>query len=186
MPRTFKAVPESVDSPSGDLAAELGLPARGRGTPRLIIGRREWLALPDLGVSPLHAKTDSGARSSSLHAENIELSAAKESVRFTTYNYLGTAIDCKTPVVRFGRVRSSSGFARTRIFIRTHALLSGGFRWPILLSLANRSDMTCPILLGRRALAGYFLIDPQGTNLLGLRRHLEIEIRANRHSVEQE
>jgi hypothetical protein len=186
MSRTFKAIPESVNSPSGDLAAELGLPARGRGTPRLIIGRREWLALPDLGVSPLYAKTDSGARSSSLHAENIELSADRESVRFTTYNHLGTAIDCESPVVRFGRVRSSSGVARKRIFIRTHAVLCGGFRWPILLSLANRSDMTCPILLGRRALAGYFLIDPQGTHLLGLRRHLEIENRINRHPFEKE
>jgi hypothetical protein len=177
MPRTFKAVPESVNSPSGDLAAELGLPARGRGTPRLIIGRREWLALPDLGVSPLYAKTDSGARSSSLHAENIVLSTDKQSVRFTTYNHLGAAIDCEAAVVRFGRVRSSSGVAKKRVFIRTRALLCGGFRWPILLSLANRSDMTCPILLGRRALAGYFLIDPQGTHLLGLRRHLEIASR---------
>jgi hypothetical protein len=182
MSRSFKAIPESVDSPSGDLAAELGLPARGRGTPRLIIGRREWLALPDLGVFPLYAKTDSGARSSSLHAENIVLAADKQSVRFTTYNHHGGAVDCEAPVVRFGRVRSSSGVARKRIFIRTHALLCGGFRWPILLSLANRSDMTCPILLGRRALAGYFLIDPQGTHLLGLRKHLEIEYRSNRPS----
>lgn len=186
MPRTFKAIPESVDSPSGDLATELGLPARGRDTPRLIIGRREWLALPDLGVSPLYAKTDSGARSSSLHAENIVLSADKQSVRFTTYNHTGNAIECEAAVVRFGRVRSSSGFARTRIFIQTHAVLCGGFRWPILLSLANRSDMACPILLGRRALAGYFLIDPQGTHLLGLRRHLEIEFRSSRPSVRPE
>lgn len=174
MPRTFKAVPESVAAPSGDLAAELGLPARASDMPRLIIGRREWLALPDLGISPLYAKTDSGARSSSLHAENISLSADQQTVRFTTYNHLGNTIDCEAPVVRFGRVRSSSGVAKKRIFIRTTALLCGGFRWPILLSLANRSDMSCPILLGRRALAGYFLIDPQGTRLLGPRRHLEV------------
>ena len=65
-----------------------------------------------------------------------------------------------------------SGVARKRIFIETTAVLCGGFRWTILVSLARRSDMICPILLGRRALAGYFLIDPQGTHLLGTRRQL--------------
>ncbi len=177
MRRTFKAVPEPVDSHSGELAAALGLPTRDPGTPRLIIGRREWLALPDLGVVPLHAKTDSGARGSSLHAENIELSPDKTIVRFTTTNDRGKVIECEAPVARFGRVRSSSGVAKKRVFIETTAVLCGGFRWTILVSLARRSDMICPILLGRRALAGYFLIDPQGTNLLGQRRQLRKELR---------
>lgn len=180
MPRTFKAVPEPVDSPSGDLAAELGLPASNPGTPRLIIGRREWLALPDLGVIPLHAKTDSGARGSSLHAENIVLSPDQTTVRFTTTNYHGEVIECESPVVRFGHVRSSSGVARKRIFIETTAVLCGGFRWTILVSLAKRSDMICPILLGRRALAGYFLIDPLGIHSLGTRRRLEREMQPSR------
>lgn len=175
MPRTYKAVPEPTDVPSGDLAAALGLPARGPGAPRLVIGRREWLALPGLGVFPLHAKTDTGARGSSLHAEDIELSADGKSVRFTTYDHYATAIECNAPVARFGRVRSSTGIARKRVFIETTAIVCGGFRWTILVSLANRSDMLCPILLGRRALAGYFLIDPQGTHLLGTRRQLERE-----------
>ena len=177
LPRTFKAVPEPVESHSADLAAALGLPASRAGSPRLIIGRREWLALPDLGVIPVHAKTDSGARSSSLHAENIELSADKSSVRFTTTNDRGKIIECTAAVARFGRVRSSSGVAKKRIFIETTAVLCGGFRWTILVSLAKRTDMICPLLLGRRALAGYFLIDPLGTNLLGPRRQLEREIR---------
>lgn len=177
MPRTFKAVPEHVDSPSGDLAAALGLPARGPADARLIIGRREWVALPAFGVLPLYAKTDSGARSSCLHAENIRVSADKSNVRFTTYNHSGGAIECESPVIRFGRVRSSSGVARKRVFIQTTAVLCGGFRWNILVSLANRADMHCPLLLGRRALAGFFLIDPLGTHLLGSRRQLESEIK---------
>lgn len=180
MRRTFKAVPEPVDSPSGDLAAALGLPSRGPGSPRLIIGRREWLALPDLGVMPLHAKTDSGARGSSLHAENIELSSDKTTVRFTTTNHQGEVIACSAPVVRFGRVRSSSGIAKKRVFIETTAVLCGGFRWTILVSLARRTEMICPLLLGRRALAGYFLIDPMGTQLLGTRRQLEREFKNSR------
>lgn len=177
MPRTYKAVPESVAAPSGHVAAALGLPANDRGAARLVIGRREWLALPDLDVFPLHAKTDTGARGSSLHAENIRLSADQLNVRFTTESHHGQVVECAARVVRFGRVRSSTGVAKKRIFIETTAVACGGFRWTILVSLANRSDMLCPLLLGRRALAGYFLVDPQGTHLLGPRRLLERECR---------
>lgn len=169
----YQAIPEPVESTSRELAASLGLPRRGTEMPRLIIGRREWIALPDLGVSPLNAKTDSGARSSSIHAENVVLSADEKTVRFTTTNHYAETISCEVPVARLARVKSSSGVARKRIFIQTTAVLAGGLSWSILVSLANRSEMRCPMLLGRRALAGYFLIDPQGAHLLGPRRQLE-------------
>ena len=138
-----------------------------------MIGRREWIALPDLGVSPLNAKTDSGARSSSIHAENVDSVRGRKSVRFTTTNHYGELVSCEAPVARLARVKSSSGKAKKRIFIETTAMLVGGFRWQILVSLANRSEMLCPMLLGRRALSGYFLIDPQGAHLLGPRRLLK-------------
>jgi hypothetical protein len=168
----FKAIPEPVDSTSREIAAALGLPTRGPAMPRILIGRREWIALPELGVSPLNAKTDSGARSSSIHAENVALSADERTVRFTTRNHYARQISCEAAVARTARVRSSGGIARKRIFIETDAVLPGGFRWKILVSLANRSVMLCPMLLGRRALSGYFLIDPQGAHLLGPRRYL--------------
>lgn len=173
MIRIFKAVPEAVDATSRDLAGALGLPWRGTGMPRMVIGRREWISLPDLGVSPLNAKTDSGARSSSIHAEDVVLSADETTVRFTTTNHYADPIFCEATVARLARVRSSSGVARKRIFIETTAVVAGGFRWSILVSLANRAEMRCPMLLGRRALSGYFLIDPQGAHLLGPRRLLE-------------
>lgn len=144
--------------------------------PRPVIGRREWLALPDLGVFPLNSKVDSGARTSSLHAEHVELSDDLQLVRFVTRDHYGNQVICEAPVVRFGRVRSSTGVARKRVFIRTTAAFPGGLRFPILLSLADRSDMKCPILLGRRALAGRFLIDPQAPRLLGTRGRLEREM----------
>ena len=169
----YQAIPEPVETTSQDLAASLGLPSRGAAMPRLLIGRREWIALPDLGVSPLNAKTDSGARSSSIHAENVVLSADEMSVCFTTTNHYAEVICCEARVAQLARVRSSSGIARKRIFIQTTAVLAGGFSWSILVSLANRSEMRCPMLLGRRALAGYFLIDPQAAHLLGPRRQLE-------------
>ncbi len=169
----FHAVPQPVESTSKDLAASLDLPQRGMDMPRLLIGRREWIALPDLGISPMNAKTDSGARSSCIHAENVTLSVDEKIVRFTTTNHYAELISCEAPVACLARVRSSSGAARNRIFIETAAVLPGGFRWRILLSLADRSEMLCPMLLGRRALSGYFLIDPQGSHLLGQRRLLD-------------
>lgn len=169
----FKAIPELVESPSKELAASLGLPWKGTGMPRMVIGRREWIALPELGVYPLNAKTDSGARSSSIHAEDVELAEDEKSVRFSTTNHYNERISCEAPVARIARVKSSTGKARKRIFIETTATLPGGFSWTILISLANRSEMLCPMLLGRRALSGYFLIDPQGAHLLGPRRDLK-------------
>lgn len=171
-PLTYKATVEAVQICSRELAASLELPQRPIHAPRLVIGRREWVALPDLGVSPLNAKTDSGARSSSIHAENIELSADELSVKFTTTDHYARVISCEAAVARTARVRSSSGIARKRVFIQTTAVLPGGFRWSILVSLANRTEMVCPMLLGRRALSGYFLIDPHGAHLLGPRRGL--------------
>lgn len=173
MKRIFKAVPEPVESTSRELAASLGLPWRGTGMPKLIIGRREWVALPDLGVSPLNAKTDSGARSSSIHAEDVFLSADETRVSFVTLNHYSEQIACEANVARIARVRSSSGQVTKRIFIQTTAMLPGGFRWTILASLANRAVMRCPMLLGRRAMSGYFLVDPQRSHLLGPCRMLE-------------
>lgn len=138
----------------------------------MVIGRREWIALPDLGVAPLNAKTDSGARSSSMHAEQVELSENERKVRFMTINHYNEKFICEAPVVRIARVRSSSGKAKKRIFIETTAMLPGDFSWKIQISLADRSDMLCPMLLGRQALSGYFLIDPQGAHLLGPLRQL--------------
>ena len=172
MQRTYQAIPVLVESPSEELASTLGLPAKGAGMPRLVIGRREWIALPELGISPMNAKTDSGARSSCLHAEDILLAKDERSVTFKTTNHYNEILQCEAAVAKTALVKSSSGIARKRIFIQTTATLPGGFHWSILLSLADRAEMRCPMLLGRRALAGYFLIDPQGSHLLGPRRLL--------------
>ena len=137
----FKAAPEAIASTSSELADVLGLPISGTSHAHILIGRREWLALPYLGVSIFNAKIDSGARSSSIHAEQVELSSDGKSVRFITSNYYGESVACEALVVRLGHVRSSSGKSRNRIFIETTAEIAGGFRWKILVSLANRSEM---------------------------------------------
>jgi hypothetical protein len=172
MPRTYKAVPECTGFSSRDLAASLGLPWKSPGMPRLIIGRREWISLPDLGISPLKAKVDTGARSSSLHAENLQLSEDKKTVRFITFDHHRRKIDCECPVSRIARVKSSTGEAFSRVFIETKAILPGGFEWTIQISLNDRSVMLCPMLLGRRALSGWFLVDTQYAHLMGSLKEL--------------
>lgn len=163
----LKAAPVPVASASGALAGELGLPISGSGATRIVIGRREWIALPEFGGLAVNAKVDSGAWTSSLHAVDVQLDEAGESVRFATADRTGRRIDCEAAVARLGRVKNSGGKARRRVFIETTAVLPGGFCWPVQFTLADRSAMNCPVLLGRRALAGFFLIDPQGNHLLG-------------------
>jgi len=171
--RTYKATPESVGQPSREVSAALGMPWRGPGMPRLVMGRREWVSLPDLGVSPVRAKTDSGAWNSSLHAEEVTLSENEEMVRFITINHFGQRHACEAAVARIGWVRSSTGVSRQRIFIHTTLELVGGLKLNVVVSLVNRKKMLCPMLLGRRALSGFFLIDPQAAYLLGPRGGLE-------------
>jgi hypothetical protein len=180
LPRTIKVTPEVLETAAMEVARALGLPAVKHGTPRLLIGRREWLGLPEFGISPLNAKTDSGARSSSLHAEEIEISPDGTRVSFVTIDHYGGRIRCDAEVAGSTKVRSSSGVVRKRVYIETDAVLAGGFRWRIRLTLANREKMKCPLLLGRRALAGFFLIDPQGSHLLGGVREIERFVPGNR------
>lgn len=152
---------------SAEVAAELGLPSKKRNARRIVLGRHEWVGLPLLGVGPLHVKTDTGARSSSLHAENIELSKDGKQVRFVTRDHWGRAHHCEARVFKKKTVRSSSGEATRRIFIESEAVIAGGFRWKIQISLASRSEMRCPMLLGRQGMKGCFLIDPQREQLAG-------------------
>lgn len=167
----MKAVMESLPAPAADIAHELSLPQK-RGGDRIVLGRREWISLPELGVWPINAKTDTGARTSSLHAEDIRVSSDGSRVTFATHNHYGKRIECEAAVVGRRKVRSSTGEAKIRVFIETEAVFPGGLRMMIRLTLANRAVMRCPMLLGRRALSGFFLIDPQGDHLLGGVREL--------------
>ncbi|MGE9266562.1 MAG: ATP-dependent zinc protease [Verrucomicrobiales bacterium] len=146
-----------------------------KGSPRLMVGRREWLSLPDIGVLSVHAKVDTGARSSSLHAEEIEVIEREgaEWVRFVTHERHGKKIEVSCPVSGRKTVKSSNGVSQKRVFIETVARTAGGLEWPLSLSLASRGEMKCPLLLGRQALTGRFVVDVQRTNLLGSVHQLE-------------
>ncbi len=165
----YQSTPERVSQSSGELASDLGLPVRGRMQPKILIGRREWLALPDLNIDIISAKVDTGAYTSSLHAERIELFSKDgiDCVSFLTHSHHGQEVSCEAPIVHRKKIKSSTGKGRMRYIIRTTARTVDGLEWGVLLSLANRSEMKCPLLLGRRALSGYFVVDTQASHLFG-------------------
>ncbi|MFN3596849.1 MAG: ATP-dependent zinc protease [Rubricoccaceae bacterium] len=142
----------------------------------LVLGWREWLALPALGLPAVRAKVDTGAATSALHAHDLELAEAEGQTvaRFVTHPYFarrrGTAVRCEAPVVDRRTVRSSSGHEDERVVVRLR--LRMGLRvdapaWDAEVTLADRRGMRFPMLLGREAMAGRILVQPAGSYLLG-------------------
>jgi hypothetical protein len=130
-----------------------------------LIGWREWVALPDLGVGAIKAKIDTGARSSTLHAWDVELIAANghaPRVRFVLHpdqHDLSATVLAEADLVGMRDVRSSNGEVESRPVVRTSLVLAGR-RYPIELTLTRRDRMGFRMLLGRRALRRRFVIDP--------------------------
>ncbi len=124
--------------------------------PDLQFGWEEWIGLPDLGVPALRAKVDTGARTSALHAFDIETFGpnAKPKVRFTVHPIPGRddlVIPCSASIVDRREVTSSNGDKELRYVISSTLEVSGQ-SWPIEITLTNRAGMTNRMLLGRTAL----------------------------------
>lgn len=132
-----------------------------------IIGWREWVALPALGCEAIKAKVDTGARSSSLHAFDLELYVAEDGgqrVRFEIHplqRSRRSAIEVDAPVAETRVVRNPGGGGREELrpVIVTPVRLRGE-AWPIELTLTRRDAMGFRMLLGRQAIRGRFLVDP--------------------------
>ena len=128
-----------------------------------VIGWREWVGLPDLGIERIKAKVDTGARSSSLHAFDVEIFRKNgvDWVRFKVQPVQrknSTVVELESKVLDSRSVRSSSGKADMRPVIVTNVTLLG-VTWPVELTLANRDQMGFRMLLGRQAFRRRFLVD---------------------------
>ncbi|WP_290885389.1 RimK/LysX family protein [Arenimonas sp.] len=134
------------------------------------LGWREWLSLPDLGIVAVRAKVDTGARSSALHVLDQETfhRDGAEHVRFL----LDAGVPGQAPqpaqarVIDRRRVTDSGGHVTERPFILTR-LRMAGLEWEAEVNLTHRRNMLFPMLLGRTALAGRFLVDPASSFLQG-------------------
>nr|WP_296752460.1 RimK/LysX family protein [Thioalkalivibrio sp.] len=134
-------------------------------TGQRIVGWREWLALPALGIRRLQCKIDTGARTSALHALDLETfhRSGRPHVRFRLYPLHGderTSIACTAAISDQRRIRSSNGQLERRYVIVTPMML-GQVRQEIEITLADRGPMRFGMLLGRQSLIdGNWLVDP--------------------------
>lgn len=138
-----------------------------------IIGWREWVRLPQLGITQLKAKVDTGARTSALHTFDLEpyQDQGINMVRFKIHpiqNHPEHIVECHSPVLDQRSVTDSGGHQEQRYVISTEACL-GDLCWEIEMTLTNRDSMRFRMLLGRTAMAGRFLVDPQASYLAGRR-----------------
>ena len=138
---------------------------------KTLLGWREWVALPALGVARLRAKVDTGARTSALGTvlmEEFEEDGVRK-VRFdllTAKGEQGPDAHCIAEVIESRWVTNSGGGRENRVVIRTPVVI-GAFRKDIEITLTNRNSMKHRMLLGRTAVMKEFNVNPGRSYLAG-------------------
>lgn len=154
--------PEQPEGPSE--------PASGPHDGPILVGWREWVALPAFGIGAIKAKADTGARTCAMHAEALQRHSVSGTpmVGFRVFPFRGdrvTSVAVEAALVDERLVRSSDGDAQLRPIVKT-TLEIAGLEREIEISLARRDLMGFRMLLGRGALAG-MLVDPTRSYVWG-------------------
>ena len=138
--------------------------------PRLpVLGWKEQAALPDLGVERLRVKLDTGARTSALHVESIEV-VGEHQLDDETLPVLRLVLlvgsrdrprtrTVEVPTLGSKMVRDTGANAELRHVVRTR-VVCGPLDLETPVTITDRSGMNFRMLLGRTALAGRCLVDP--------------------------
>lgn len=143
--------------------------------PLTIIGWKESIDLPDWGIIDITAKADTGARRSAIDVQNIE-ELTGNLVQFDIVLHRENRDFTQTvtaPIAHQTHVRSSNGQQHERYFVETKIKLADVVR-TIELSLVNRKNMSCRMLLGRKALEGFFLVDSRKTYITRPKETLKV------------
>jgi hypothetical protein len=125
----------------------------------LVVGWRELVSLPELGLVGIPAKIDTGARTSSLHGQVLE-DFVRDGERFVRFavDWDGTRHFCEAVHVDLRGITSSNGDQQTRFVIKS-PLTIGNLTFRAEISLADRSQMQFPMLIGRTALRRRMVVD---------------------------
>ncbi len=166
----FVAQPESIRQSINDWSEDLTKRTTATESSKFVLGWREWLSFPKLGIHGIKAKVDTGARTSALHTHHYQITEKNGSqwVRFWLHplpKKPKLELECEAPVSDLRVVRDSGGREENRPFIEARVKL-GEFEWPIELSLTNRESMKFRMLLGRTAISGLFLVDSTSSYLM--------------------
>ena len=137
----------------------------------ITVGWREWVALPGLNIPAIKAKIDTGARTSSIHALDVARIRRDGSdlIAFTLLPLQRTErvkVRCEAPLIDIRKVTDSGGHAEQRYFIETELSL-GPKQYTMEMDLTERPGMLFRMLVGRRALAGHWIVDPAQSFLHG-------------------
>lgn len=144
----------------------------GSASELLIIGWREWVGLPDIGLPAVKAKIDTGARTSAIHAFDIERFTHDNGDDWVSFTVLPIQRNltikrrCQAPLVDIRRVTDSGGHSEERFFITTR-LVVGTVERDVEVTLAQRPDMLFRMLLGRTALIPDIVVNPYRSYTLG-------------------
>jgi len=136
-----------------------------------VVGWREWVALPQIGVQRIKAKLDTGARSSALHAFNVKplRRDGKYFVQFDVHPIQRNDEIYRTCVAEAVDYRwiTNSGGGREKRFVIVTGLQMGGDTWPVEVTLTDRDQMGFRMLIGRTAMERRLIIDPTASYRLG-------------------
>ena len=130
-----------------------------------LIGALEYGNLPELGITNLVMRVDTGAATSSIHVDNIE-EFERDGERWISFDIhpdihdVARTVKCESPVLSQKKIKSSTADRQRRYVIKTK-LQMGNRSWKIKITLTDRSEMTYLMLLGRQAMQGKFYVDPE-------------------------
>ena len=139
-----------------------------------MLGWREWVGLPGLGIQQIKAKVDTGARTSALHAFELNpfQQQGEDWIEFSMHPFqrdTTTVVVCQAKIVDRRTVTDSGGHREDRWVIAT-PLTIGAFEWDVEFTLTSRDDMLFRMLLGRTALRTRALVDSSRSYLVGKKK----------------